>query len=267
LIGVTTESLRNYQRFGIIESQDDRKSVYKCFDPISVGKLLAMRKLQTMGCRLADVSESMKEYSLRQYSQALRSNLQDAKSKLDYQRCLIERMQSHLSFAESVSDCEGAALDPAECRSKIRVDMSPAYYCFDYLIDDAIDVVDSRVDQFVQWTQYMLFVLNYSPCTLDGLTNGISPLKIGLAVEEKYVTLLGLDISPPVYLRPAKLSVMCPIRHLLNGKTLGDAAEEISKFMGDNGLSAVDGAYYVNEISYHRKSEEFFFSNLYIPVQ
>lgn len=267
LLGVTTESLRNYQRLGIIEPKADGRSMYNCFDPISVGRLLAMRKLQTAGCRLADVSRSMKEYSLQEYMRIIDTKVQDARQKLEYQKCLIERMESHLAFAESFAEGDAAAGAPGRASGRIQVSMSPALYCFDYLIGDTISIDDSRVDQFVQWTQYMLFVLNYSPCDLEGLSCGHDPIRIGLAVDKRYAGLLNLDVSPPVYLRPPRLSLACPLRHLLNGKAFGDAAQEIADFMKDRGLEPAGGAYYVNEISFHRRSQENFFSRLYIPLR
>lgn len=267
LLGVTTESLRNYQRLGIVEPRGDGRSVYNCFDPISVGRLLAMRKLQAAGCKLADVSRSMKEYSLKEYLRAIRANVLDARRELEYQKCRIERMESHLAFAENFSDGEVAADELFDHGDRIRVAMSPALYCFDYLVGDAITIDDSHLEEFAQWTQHMLFVLNYSPCDLDGLFNGADPIKIGLAVETRYVTVLNLDVAPPVYLRPPRLSVVCPIQHSLNGKTFGDAAQRISEFLKLNRLSPTEGAYYVNEISYHRHSQEHFFSKLYLPVR
>ena len=266
LLGVTTESLRNYQRLGIIEPKADGRSIYNCFDPISVGRLLAMRKLQTAGCRLADVSQSMKEYSLQEYLRIIDTNVQDARQKLEYQKRLIERMESHLAFAESFADGEAAAGSPIRARDRIRVAISPALYCFDYLIGDTIAIDDSQVDQFAQWTQHMLFVLNYSPCDLEGLSGGHDPIRIGLAVEKKYVDLLKLDIASPVYLRPPRLSVVCPIQHLLNGKVFGDAAQGIADFMKDSRLAPAEGAYYVNEVSFHHRSQEYFFSRLYLPI-
>jgi len=267
LLGVTTESLRNYQRLGIIESKKDGKSAYKCFDPISLGKLLAMRKLQTAGCRLADVSKSMKEYSLQEYASKLRLNLQSVREKLEYQKILLERMENHLAFAENLMDVDAPSMDISDVRSRIRVDINPSFYCFDYIIDGEIEVDESHLEQFVQWTQHMLFVLNYSPCTLDDLFAGNSSIKIGLAVETKFAELLELDVSPPVYMRPPKMSVVCPLRHLRDGKATGDTARVVLNFMRENNLSAADGAYYVNEISYHQNSEEFFFSKLYIPIR
>lgn len=267
LIGVTTESLRNYQRLGIIEPRDDRYSAYKCFDPISVGKLLAMRKLQTMGCRLADVSQSMKEYSLPRYMETLRAKLSEAKNRLEYQKRLIERMESHLAFSEAVQRSSASSVPESGAAGSIRLETSPAYYCFDYFFGDSIRMEDANVDQFVQWTQHMLFVLNYSPCSPEVLLNGTSPVKIGLAVEEKYAVLLDLDVSPPVYFRPARRSVVCSMRHRFNGKAIGDTAASVSSFLADRGLTADEGAFYVNEISYHQDDEEFFYSRVFIPVR
>ena len=176
-------------------------------------------------------------------------------------------MEGHLAFAESFADGEAEADEPLRQRDRIRVAMSPAFYCFDYLIGDTITIDDSHADEFVQWTQHMLFVLNYSPCALDGLFSGNDPIKIGLAVEKKYVKLLNLDITPPVYLRPPRLSIVCPIQHIFNGKTFGDTAQRISEFMKDNHLTPVEGAYYVNEVSYHHHSQEYFFSKLYLPIR
>ena len=66
-MGVTTESLRHYQKLSILEPKKDDKSTYKYFDSISVGRLLAMRKMRTAGYSLAAISESMMEFSIKEY--------------------------------------------------------------------------------------------------------------------------------------------------------------------------------------------------------
>ena len=113
----------------------------------------------------------------------------------------------------------------------------------------------------------MLFVLNYSQCSIESLHNGCDSLKIGLTVEEKYLDTFSLDISEPVYKRPSKLSVICPIRHSFNGKIIGDFAEEMLRFIMNNNIKIDSELFYVNEISFHQNGEEHFYSKLYIPIE
>jgi len=257
LLGVTTESLRNYQKLGILESRKEENSTYKHFNSISVGRLLAMRKMQTAGYCLADISQSMKEYSLQEYYKTFMNNTQTTKQKLEYQKLLIERMESHLLFAERLMNN----------RFEFNIEKSPVYYCFDYLTDNEIIVQDCHMEQFNQWTQHMLFALNYSPSPLNSLTKGSLPIRIGLAVEEKFLKALNLNIFNPVYMRPSKESLTCIIRHHLNGKLIGNSEDKIFEYLNYNKLSAISEPFYVNEISYHQMGEEFFFSKLYIPLE
>ncbi|PKM67807.1 MAG: hypothetical protein CVU93_03570, partial [Firmicutes bacterium HGW-Firmicutes-18] len=211
-LGVTTESLRNYQKLEIIESIKDLNTTYKHFDSISVCKLLALRKMRNAGYSLADISHSMKDFSLQEYHDTFNNNVQLLKQDYIYIENLIERMESQLSFARQLMEKD----------IQFKIDKSPTFYCFDYMTDNKITLEESYVKHFTQWTQYMLFVLNYSQCSLESLHHGSNSIKIGLAIEEKYLDIFNLDISEPVYKRPSKLSVICPIRHSLNGKIIGN---------------------------------------------
>ncbi|MDP3387069.1 MAG: hypothetical protein Q8S24_07535, partial [Eubacteriales bacterium] len=170
---------------------------------------------------------------------------------------LIERMESQLSFTRKLMEED----------IQFRIDKSPTFYCFDYMADNEITLEDSYIKHFTQWTEYMLFVLNYSRCSIDSLHHGSNSIDIGLAVEEKYLDIFNLDISKPVYKRPSKLSVICPIRHSLNGKIIGNYAEKMVKFIISNNITINSELFYVNEISFHQNGEEHFYSNLYIPIE
>lgn len=257
-LGLTTESLRNYQKFSILESKKDDNSAYKHFDAISVGRLLAMRKMRTAGYSLADVSESMKEFSHKEYYHTFYENTQKAKQRLEYQKLLIERMENHLLFAEKVFHEDFT----------FNIEKSPEYYCFDYLIGNKLILHEqSLLEQFAGWSEHMLFVLNYSPCTFESLDKGITDVKIGLAAEEKFVDFFNLDTSGLVYKRQSELCLCCPIRHNINGKLIGKIRlQNIEEYLSLNKLTPKGDPFYIGEISYHQNGEEFFFSKLYIPL-
>lgn len=257
LLGVTTESLRNYQKLEIIEPRKDNDSTYKHFNPISVGRLLAMRKMRNAGYSLSDISQSMKEFSLQEYYDTFNNNTQLLKQEYEYTKNLIERMESHLSFTRKLTDEQ----------IQFKIDKSPTFYCFDYMVDNEITIEDCYLKHFVQWAEHMLFVLNYSPCSLESLSNGSTSLRIGLAVEEKHLNLLNLNVSKPVYMRTSKLSIICPIRHYLNGKLIEKYAEKLQEFILNNNITTIGELFYVNEVSFHQNGEEHFYSKLYIPLE
>lgn len=257
-IGVTTESLRHYEKFSILESKIDDNSTYKHFDAISVGRLLAMRKLRTAGYSLSDISRSMQEFSIKEYYDTFNENTQSAKQKLEYQKLLIEKMENHLQFTEEILKEDNT----------FKIVKSPEYYCFDYMIGKKLMLPKQFLEQFARWTEHMLFILNYSPCTFDTLDKGNTDIKIGLAAEEKFINFFNLDTSGLVYKRQSKLSFCCPIRHNLNGKIIGNnSLQNIEEYLLRNNLKIKGEPFYVGEVSYHQNGEEFFFSKLYIPLE
>lgn len=257
-MGLTTESLRHYQKLSILEPKEDDKSTYKYFDSISVGRLLAMRKMRTAGYTLADISESMKEFSLKEYYDTFYENTQKAKQQIEYQKMLIERMENHLLFAEKVFHEDFT----------FNLVKTSEYYCFDYLIGNELIVHEQPfLEQFARWSEHMLFVLNYSPCTFESLDKGITDVKIGLAAEEKFINFFNLDTSGLVYKRQSVLSLCCPIRHNINGKLIGKIRlQNIEEYLLQNKLTPKGDPFYIGEISYHQNGEEFFYSKLYIPL-
>lgn len=258
-MGVTTESLRHYQKYSIIEPKKDKDSTYKYYDPISVGRLLAMRKMRTAGYSLADISKNMTEFSVQEYYRTFYENTQSAKRKLEYQKILIERMECHLKFVEKLFNEDFS----------FEIEKSPDYYCFDYMVGNNLILQEQPyLKQFARWSEYMLFVLNYSPCSFDILDEGINEIKIGLLAEEKFVNFFDLDTTGLVYKRESKLCVTCPIRHNLHGKLIGKIKlQDIQEYLSQNNLTPTDEPFFVGEVSFHQKGEEFFYSKLYIPIE
>lgn len=217
-----------------------------------------MRKMRTAGYSLADISKSMKDFSLEKYYNSFYKNTQSAKKELEYKRFLIKKMEDHLLFAEKLYHDD----------ITFSIEKSPSYYCFDYMVGGKLTVHEPYIEQFAQWSEYMLFVLNYSPCTFDLLDKGSSNLKLGLAVEDKTVNFFNLDTSGLVYKRESKLSLSCPIRHNFNGKLIGQIrVQDIENYLSQNHLTPKGEAFYIGEISYHQNGEEYFFSKLYIPLE
>ncbi|NMB98202.1 MAG: MerR family transcriptional regulator [Clostridiaceae bacterium] len=258
-MGVTTESLRHYQKYSILEPKKDKDSTYKYYDPISVGRLLAMRKMRTAGYSLADISKNMTEFSVQEYYRTFYENTQSAKRKLEYQKILIERMECHLKFVEKLFNEDFS----------FEIEKSPDYYCFDYMVGNNLILQEQPyLKQFARWSEYMLFVLNYSPCSFDILDEGINEIKIGLLAEEKFVNFFDLDTTGLVYKRESKLCVTCPIRHNLHGKLIGKIKlQDIQEYLWQNNLTPTGEPFFVGEVSFHQKGEEFFYSKLYIPIE
>ncbi len=258
-MGVTTESLRHYHKFSILEPKKDKNSTYKYYDSISVGRLLAMRKMRTAGYSLADISKNMTDFSLEYYYKTFHKNTQTAKKKLEYQKILIERMESHIEFVEKLFHEDFT----------FEIEKSPDYYCFDYMIGNKLVLHEEPyLEQFARWSEYMLFVLNYSPCSYDILAEGINEIKIGLIAEERFIDFFNLDTSGLVYKRESKLCVTCPIRHNLHGKLIGKIKlQDIEEYLLENNLTPTGEPFYVGEVSFHQDGEEFFYSKLYIPIE
>lgn len=198
-----------------------------------------------------------KQYGMHQNDDTFNNNTQLLKQEYEYTKNLIERMESHLSFTRKLTDEQ----------IQFKIDKSPTFYCFDYMVDNEITIEDCYLKHFVQWAEHMLFVLNYSPCSLESLSNGSTSLRIGLAVEEKHLNLLNLNVSKPVYMRTSKLSIICPIRHYLNGKLIEKYAEKLQEFILNNNITTIGELFYVNEVSFHQNGEEHFYSKLYIPLE
>jgi DNA-binding transcriptional MerR regulator len=55
--GVTADTLRYYERFGLIPSPSRTASGYRLYDDEVLGRLLFIKNAQHMGLRLADVKE------------------------------------------------------------------------------------------------------------------------------------------------------------------------------------------------------------------
>ena len=139
-LGVTTESLRNYQKLEIIESIKEMDSTYKHFDALSVCKLLALKKMRNARYSLADISHSMKDFSLQEYHDTFNNNAQLLKRDYVYIGHLIERMESQLSFIRMLIDED----------IQFKIDKSPTFYCFDYMTNNEIILEDRYIKHFTQ---------------------------------------------------------------------------------------------------------------------
>ena len=256
LLGVTTETLRHYEKLGILIPEERTDSKFHQYDPTSVSRLLAMRRLRNAGFSLSQIAKSMNQSTLEEYENSFLSRSRQLQQEISRSQLLLQRMEEHLAFireAKSGSLC-------------FKVEQSPAFFCFDYREGDEFTVAPEHQEQFVRWSEEMFFASSYSPFPLCALEGQSPSIAMGLAMECRYGEALGLPLKEPVYLRPAQLCLSCILERQLQGDVMHQGLKRILCYAQAHNLRFLGDGIFVGELSFHQDGRLRPFGKLYLPV-
>lgn len=226
LLGVTTDTIRVYEKKGIIEPIKDDKNNYRIFTDLDCRSILMSKWYRSMDVPLRDVENLVNEADRSEIISVIEKQRSTLQKQIEDKKILLSKMN-----------------DIYNDLNKIQ---SLLYKCFIYdksgmyrlQQTDKIDLLDNshRGDEVKQWMNCLPYTFYSIRIYRDELIKGkvISHYDWGLAVNENDIKVLNLNISDKVdYIPPQK----CVTSIVLNTE---DTAEYSVQFMLD----------YINENNY-----------------
>lgn len=139
LLGISAESIRYYEREGIIHPRKDADSGYRTFSAWDLHVLLRMRMLRKYGYSLSETSEVFQDEDFGNIIDGYHHKQQE-----------IEEQIRHLNHIhEQLKYDKRTLLDAVQNFNKFRIVYSPAMVFID--VQRSYDIIDDKVSLYRKW--------------------------------------------------------------------------------------------------------------------
>ncbi len=180
MFGICSESLRNYERRGLIAPLRGENG-YRTYTNPDIYMLSGIRFLRNAGYSLEDVEKLCRAT----YDEGLdirRARCKELEKEIDYLTCKLQAMRTEYDEFESLKNCDGIAhtTSPAMLRLNNQVNDF-------FLTDDA---------NILEWVEHMPIVRISPAFSREAVLSGRDEVRFGYAVPLELARLLGLDNTP-----------------------------------------------------------------------
>lgn len=261
VVGLTTQTLREYENLGLLEAEKDAESGYRYFDAPMICKSVAIRYLRNLGFTLGETQELLNEktMSYERYCGYFGSVLVRQREELEYRQMVCEMAREQAETVERLHETVGRCFTAENVK----------FYCLDYLKNGELILQREEETRVLsQWIERALFTCNYSPMPLTCLSKPSgAPLDMGLAVKETWAKRLGLRLEGPVYARTAPLCVCARIRHSNLALPTPEELSCVGEYMEQNKLEMSGGPFHIGDCTVWEDGAERSYSMVYIPAR
>lgn len=185
--GVSIDTLRHYERCGLLCPQIDSANGYRLYTDSDFITLMNIRQQRGMGIPVSEIAEFQKGHSLDDQLARYGEQIRLLDEQIQHLQLLKQRCISRQNSIQSVKINLGKIVE-VYCR--------PAYHLFFQTLES---LPSNQAHELVgKWVQCMPFVGYFVSVTPNDLIDGPLNLQLGLSAELRYVGEFSLPIQPPV---------------------------------------------------------------------
>ena len=257
LFGVSCETIRNYEKTGLIRSTTPPDSSVRYYDIDNVRKLVGIRTMRNQGFSVSELEQVYSDMSLEEYDELMRQ-------KIAADECELRRVEIRLA------ERRRAAEEVMRVRSgRMQAELMHYHGGF-YLPYHGNDILHTDVNEnwLRQWTENLFHLRHmavYSNLALSDEPQ--SEYFNAFHVPLQYVEPLGIDVVPPVKTMRPMRCVSCIVRRESIQYPFGGRAEEIAEFVREKRLSLAGWGFALTLFGYHEKGTKNTYFRLILPLK
>ena len=261
IVGLTTQTLREYEKLGLLDARKDEASGYRYFDPQMICKFVALRYLRNFGLTLEETKELLGETAVpyEHYRESFERVLTRQKAALEYQQMIYDRVKEQVEITSTLYESIGVC--------SLKQDLK--FYCLDYLRgEEQLLFEEEELKTLNSWIERALFTCNYSPIPQDAfIRKTVQPVVMGLIIREEYAHRLNLHLNPPVFVRYAPLWLCARIPHSIIALPSHEDLACMTKYMEEHRLTFDGEAFLIGDCDVWEEGQHRAYSIVYIPVR
>lgn len=200
MLGVSSETLRFYERKGLIRPVErNKESRYRHYSTWELHMLLCARIYSSMGIQLDQLAQIFHdpEYCVHDILASIQQQEQKLEQQLLYTRLCQRRMQDTQNFLKDVERSKHARF----CEKRMR----EGIYILQNQSNSKLDTdADVRLE-FARWTQFPVFLFSSGRIGLRALQMNEPEFFFGIGMEETYADALSIAASGHVRYFPPQM--------------------------------------------------------------
>ena len=257
LFGVSCETIRNYEKAGLIRSEISPDSSVRHYDIDNVRKLVGIRIMRNQGFSVPELERVYSDMSLEEYEKLTQRKM--AEDEHEMQRIEL-RLAERRRAAEEI----------ARVRSgRMQAELMHYHGGF-YLPYQGNDILHTDVNEnwLRQWTENLFHVRHMAVYPSLRLSDEPqSEYFNAFHVPLQYVEPLEIDVVPPVKTMRPMRCVSCIVRRDAIQYPFGGRAEEIKEFVRREKLALAGWGFALTLFGYHDKGEKVTYFRLILPLK
>lgn len=255
LFGLTGETLRNYEKAGLIDSSRERDGSYRHYDINTIAKLVGIRSLRSEGFSIDELQRIYSDISIDEVHELVREKIAMKERELRLSQALYEQLQEQDELFSRI-----------RCGDIMRLCMSPAMYLLPYRDNEILNIDGVKTGRLAQWAQNLFLVKSFMRYSMELAPICGEEYNAAFAVFEELASLLAIDLSEPVRYLPAGLCVCCLCERKNGGDPYGHIKPELAAFMKENRLEIRAEPFSITVFAFHSEEAKHSYMKLYIPV-
>lgn len=256
LFGLTNETLRNYERSGLISPLRE-ESYFRCYDSETVRKLVGLRSLRNEGFSIKELQRIYHDISPEEYCGLMEEKMETLERRIVFENLVLKRMKNlraKMRHIERHPDliCEGD---------------SPSFYVlpYDRMLRNDMDGKEKR--QLSEWVKN-LFLIQHMHCLSPRELEGPGEKdEFFLVVEKATAQQLGLDCSKPAFSQERRRCVCCSCRKSPGQDVLADIRDPLREYLRTQDLDIAGDPFYISTFAFHNEGQKKSYMDVYIPIR
>lgn len=201
ILGVTPDTLRYYEKEGIVKPQKDAHTNYRYYDFWDVNYLIDTLWYRSFGFSVKDIKKMTSEDTIDDLRNRFREKEQEYQETITRTQMMLHLAQSYQKYWDMIPDEIG------KCGIKER---SAHVHFANRFTEDFSD--DPEIHNLsMEWLGHMPFARRYFEVPVDDARHKRSEdYTWGLSIPVEYIDALGVEIRPPlIYEGPCKCIHTC----------------------------------------------------------
>lgn len=255
ILGITAETIRYYERKGIIAPIHDQETGYRYYTTWDLHMLIRARCYLGFGLSIEETAGILQSKSLEEIDDLLEEQEQIIQKNIIYQMNLLKRLRTNRKL---ISRSENLNFTLQKRPGIYRIDTQKCY---------TIDLKKEEREELKEFCQKIPFVFSTALFPKEHIENENKEFYYGIGVEEEFAGVLDIKESDYVHYYPEQLCLyMCvPSRssQILTYEVLQPAFD----YMEKNNLQLA-GDVISQVVSMWKPEEEYFnYHNIWIPIK
>ena len=255
ILGITAETIRYYERKGIIAPIHDQETGYRYYTTWDLHMLIRARCYLGFGLSIEETAGILQSKSLEEIDDLLEEQEQIIQKNIIYQMNLLKRLRTNRKL---ISRSENLNFTLQKRPGIYRIDTQKCY---------TIDLKKEEREELKEFCQKIPFVFSTALFPKEHIENENKEFYYGIGVEEEFAGVLDIKESDYVHYYPEQLCLyMCVLSRssqILTYEVLQPAFD----YMEKNNLQLA-GDVISQVVSMWKPEEEYFnYHNIWIPIK
>ncbi|MDL2217800.1 MerR family transcriptional regulator [Christensenellaceae bacterium OttesenSCG-928-M15] len=197
LLDVSLETIRFYEKQGLINPERDERNGYRLYDPVDLNLLIRLRSYIAFGFSVTEAINMINHDDLGDFSDKMEHKIKHIKEKIRYEQQLVAFMQHKRMYLRRVSGMLGQCV----------VENSPALYGMIYRTNQNIDDDPSVRERMRSWLRMRPFTETMVRYPLPTWQGGRPEALHGLLIFEQFKDMFSVEETEGVFYFPSQRCV------------------------------------------------------------